>query len=270
MTLAPCDKGTILCRLGKFSVAQLSALSSVYNHFQAASMDFVQLMRIDFAAAMRCGCERPYQDLTMDGTTISCQTAQLCITNPWCVPSEEKQLVRGSAFAQRILVPSARARALLRDFARVVWSGRTRAGGTDLEELAGALCQVDLECLAEVVRAAAVAVPAAVSAAKGPLHFCSKWSSTLMLALGSDAPACTIIPAKARHLVEHLVAHSTWGPSLDDATEAMTAVPLLLEPTKRLLTGAKPAAPAGALDVQSRGVADHYKGLLRKLLEVRH
>jgi hypothetical protein len=43
-----------------------------------------QLMGTDFAQAMRCGCEQPYQNLTMDGTTISCQTANLCIINPRC------------------------------------------------------------------------------------------------------------------------------------------------------------------------------------------
>jgi hypothetical protein len=97
----------IACRLGKFSNAQLAALSSVYTHFQAASMDFAQLMNIDYAKAMRCECEVPYQDLTADGTTISCQAANICIINPWCVPLEEKQLTRDSTFAQRILVHSA-------------------------------------------------------------------------------------------------------------------------------------------------------------------
>jgi hypothetical protein len=253
-------------RLGKFSLAQLGALSSVYSHFQAATMDFVQLMGIDFAQAMRCGCEQPYQNLTMDGTTISCQTANLCIINPWCVPVEEKQLVHGSTFAQRILVPNARARQLLRDFARVQWSKGKRTGGVDLDELTEALCQLDLACLAEIVRAAALPVPLP-DAADGPGYFSSEWASTLVKALGSDAPACTIVPPAARHLVEHLIAHSTWGPTLHHATDAITAVPLLLEPTKRMLMHDH-AEEHGALDMP-QGLADHYKSLLRKLLEVR-
>jgi hypothetical protein len=82
------------------------ALSSVYSHFQAATMDFAQLMRIDFAQAMRCGCEQP-QNLTMDGTTISCQTANLCIINPVCTCRGEAAGPRLN-LAQRILVTNAR------------------------------------------------------------------------------------------------------------------------------------------------------------------
>lgn len=92
-----------------------------------------------------------------------------------------------------------------------------------------------------------------------------------MQALGSDAPACTIVYPAARHLVDHLIAHGTWGPSAREATEAITAVPLLLEPTKELLGGGVVGAEAAAEDaMQGCSLASHFKELLRKLSEVRH
>jgi hypothetical protein len=105
-----------------------------------------------------------------------------------------------------------------------------------------------------------------VGAADEEVHVCHEWARTLMQALGSDAPACTIVPPASRHLVQHLIAHGTWGPSALEATQASTCVPLLLEPTKRILGLGVPAedcAGDGAL------LADHFKVLLRKLVEVR-
>ena len=62
---------------------QLSALNiNLHKHFQGATMDFVQLMGIDFAAAMECSCAVPSWQLTADGITVSCQSSSLHVMAP--------------------------------------------------------------------------------------------------------------------------------------------------------------------------------------------
>jgi hypothetical protein len=114
-------------------------------------------MRIDFAQAMRCGCEQPYQNLTMDGTTISCQTANLCIINLVCTC--RGKLVTANLCAahpcdKRMRTAAARLCACAVEQGRAYWSA-------DLDELTGALEQLDLACLAELCVRPRVPSPAA-------------------------------------------------------------------------------------------------------------
>lgn len=190
------------CRLGKFSAAELRALASVYTHFQAASMDFLQLAGLDYGKSLTCECEGPCQAVTADGTTISCQAANLCQYAPWMVDLEEDQLTHGSAFAQRILVRSARARELLRDFAR------KQGGGVDLDELTNLLCEAGLRCLAEVVSAAASPLPNAADS----LHVCRAWARS-----HAGRPRTSTIHLCRLSIHQHLPSEYQWGVSDSNA-----------------------------------------------------
>jgi hypothetical protein len=88
------------------------------------------------------------------------------------------------------------------------------------------------------------------SAADGP---------AILEALGSDAPACTIIPPQL--IISYSTSsHTARGPNLP-ATEAI-----------RLCRScwSRPSASSCMTLLRRRQVADHYKTLLRQLLEVRH
>lgn len=108
----------IYADLGKYTPAQLSALSMLYKHFQTATMDFVQLMRIDLSAAMRCDCEHPFTNLVADGITVSCQTRDLHIAAPFAPSADDSTLVWGSKFPSRIFIADKKVRASLRVFAQ--------------------------------------------------------------------------------------------------------------------------------------------------------
>lgn len=293
---------TSSCRLGKYSEAQLGALSSIYTHFQTATMDFVQLMDINFPEATRCKCENPCGDLTLDGTTISCQIENLCIVQPWGAPHDETDLTRGSAFVDRLLVREPDTRALLRAFTvapdksgkgatgkgatgkGAMGKGTTGKGttgkGVPKQTLAAAVKKYP--GLAAIVNAAAErARPAPDPSASAVLdtegaHLCAQWARRLLRALGSDAPACTLIPSSARHLVEHYIAHGKWG-SQADALKAAQTLPLVYDVYAHLRD--HPSWPErdddddddDALQAAMQGTTpcDNFKNVLRQLLEVR-
>lgn len=280
----------ILRRIGKYSPAQMGALSSLYKHFQAGTMDFVQLMNIDFAESMRCQCAHPYRNLTWDGTTISCQTRNLCIVQPWGAAADESQLTYGSTFADRLLVRSVHLRRLLRNFCRkqpkggasLVRPGLTLAEYTHLTAELGSRA-VDLACLARVVEAAARPVrvsgaaaqtagrsAADAAAAADERQVCADWARPLLQSLGSDAPACTLVRPGGMCVLQHFVAHRTWA-SADDAVAAARTLPLLWAVCKHVEASPATAdASEGLSPHPLTALGDAVSGLLRNIMEVRY
>lgn len=75
-------------KIGLHSDAQISALTLLYPHFQEATMDFVQLMGIDYANALSCTCTNPFSDIIADGITVSCQVNELNLVAPFAADSQ--------------------------------------------------------------------------------------------------------------------------------------------------------------------------------------
>jgi hypothetical protein len=242
-------------------------------------MDFLQLMNIDFAEDTRCKCANPCGDLTLDGTTISCQIENVCIVQPWGAPHAEADLTRGSAFADRLLVREPETRALLRAF--TVQPDKGGAGK-------GVLKQTLTEAVRKYPGLAAIVNAAAQRASSAPAHdpsasavldtgcahLCAAWARRLLRALGSDSPACTLIPSAARHLVQHYIAHGEWG-SQADAVQALQTLPLVFDVCAHLWDHphGRPERDDDDDDdmhavMQGTTLCDNFKNVLRQLLEV--
>jgi hypothetical protein len=185
-------------------------------------MDFVDLQGIDFRAEMQCTCARPCLDITLDGTTISCQTSNLHMVVPWAAPADCEELQWGSKFSERLYVADHTCRDRLRAFAA---SGAAGIRAADLEDLVGRLCTLQLISLAAIVEAAAQER----KVTDGESYYeCRGWAEDLLHSLGSNAPACVLLRPRARHLILQFVAHEhcCWG-SDEAEQQAHALLPML-------------------------------------------
>jgi hypothetical protein len=185
-------------------------------------MDFVDLQGIDYRAEMHCTCTRPCLDITLDGITISCQTSNLHMVVPWAAPADCEELQWGSKFNERLYVADHASRTRLLAFAA---SGVAGVKASDLEELVEGLCDLDRIALASIVEAAA----RQRTAPNDELYYeCHGWAEDLLHSLGSSASACVLVRPKARHLLQHFVAHENccWG-SVEAEQQAHALLPML-------------------------------------------
>lgn len=243
----------------------MGALQSMYKHFQAATMDFVQLMRINFPESMRCECDVPYRNLTWDGTTISCQTHNLCIVQPWGAPEDESVLTYGSTFSDRLLISDLHVRRQLRVFSREPPARGPLPEGVGLIEgdrecLEAGLTRSGLACVATVVSAAAHN-----AGESEDVQTCQAWARPLLQALSSDAPACTLVRPAAKEILQHFVAHRSWA-SAAAAAQAASSLPLLWAICKRIEIDPSTPEAEGSEDAS---LVDAVVTLLQKIQEVR-
>lgn len=233
---------------GTHTEAQVSALSLLYTHFQQATMDFVQLMAIDFSAALRCTCANPFSDIIADGITVSCQVSHLNLAAPYAAPSEDTELVRGSKFADRVYVNEPKARPLLRTLSAVVNKIMPRLSAIEYAELRSLLADKH-EHLSAFLTLCCDECDDDGSYAPRP------WARCFLRALGSDAPACIIIRVAEKPLVEHFVQHRRWREG--DETAALLSLPVLWEVALHATTTA--SRDATLLD----SVVGMFDGLLK-------
>jgi hypothetical protein len=62
---------------------QQTALHSLYRHFEAAVMDFVDLQDLPYAHVLRCKCAVGHQYLSADALMVCCKRQALCVCGPW-------------------------------------------------------------------------------------------------------------------------------------------------------------------------------------------
>jgi hypothetical protein len=209
--------------LRKFSSAQLSALSLLYTHFQQASMDFVQLMSIDFPGANRCQCARPFQDMVADGITVSCQVRNLSVVAPFAAASADAELVWGSKFAERVYLRSSRSRGLLHELTTGRKGVNLGLSAESWDELCGLLRTSHPRLLG--ILEAAVYQEARGDAA---IFLCRIWGRDFFRSLSSNSPACVIIRPAQEELVRRFVASSSWASELE-SREAHAKLPVLFK-----------------------------------------
>lgn len=203
-------------RMGQHTPAQLSAVSNLYKHFQAATMDFIHLMNIDFADSMRCRCEQPFQHLSADGITVSCQTRNLCMAAPFAAKPDDTNLVWGSRFGERIYVVDPAARKLLSKF-----SSTSATAGLCPDEYAQLQTSLTVSKLLDLLTVVQHATRTEGDAATTK---CKGWARLFLHSLSSDTPACVMIRPAQMERVEHFIANRTWGTAQDDK-DAMLSLP---------------------------------------------
>jgi hypothetical protein len=67
--------------------ASVEALTSMYSHFQAACVDFVDLMQLDYKSRLAFHCVDYHRHLIVHGITISSPHNKLHLVGPW-LPKE--------------------------------------------------------------------------------------------------------------------------------------------------------------------------------------
>lgn len=209
------------CRLGRFTQGELGALASLYKHFQTASMDFIDLFGIDFGTEMQCKCDRPCLDITLDGTTVSCQSSNLHMYNPWAAAPDCEELQWGSKFGDRVYISAPKCRLQLRSFAA---SGRAGITDSDFDELLDSLATVETADVCAIVEEAAQEL----DDERGVFYTCRRWAIDILHSLGSDASACVLIRPTAKRLVQQFIKHGacSWG-SPDEELLAHAYLPML-------------------------------------------
>ena len=107
-----------------FRPQQLRSMQSFYPLFRTGVFDFIDLMGIDYAAALTCKCAVQQKNLVLDGITVSCGLRGLNLCAPWLPkqPAEGEApvpLQYGSKYGDRMAVQDRQLRTLLREASRV-------------------------------------------------------------------------------------------------------------------------------------------------------
>jgi hypothetical protein len=89
--------------------ASVEALTSVYSHFRAACIDFVDLMQLDYKSRCACHCVDPHRHLIVEGITISSPLSKLHLVGPWLPKESNGPLMQhhGSLHRDRMVVQDA-------------------------------------------------------------------------------------------------------------------------------------------------------------------
>jgi hypothetical protein len=92
----------------KLSVQQQAAALALCGHFQDAVFCEVTLRGIDLFAGLSCGCPEDEQWLNLgnDAKAISIPRRNMFLQAPWYPLQGDTQVVYGSKFSDRVLVPS--------------------------------------------------------------------------------------------------------------------------------------------------------------------
>jgi len=106
----------ILAYLGSPTSAQVAGLYGLYTLLQEATMDEVQLRRIDMLAHIRCTCDAEKPQLLADGVWVGCQLRYLYMDAPHLPRLSAVGGVSGSTFQRRIVLPCSKGRDALWDF----------------------------------------------------------------------------------------------------------------------------------------------------------
>ena len=150
--------------------------------FEQATLDFIQLQRIDYAAEFQCNCS---SGVMADGITLGFHTSQLYLTAPWqpAKPADaEPDLTRGSLFAERTFVKSASMR---KDLAAFADQGLSDERHTHLLD--------QIEQLPEDAYERLLLPFLVVADATGGVCKPAARNQQLVCILGTSAPACQLI-----------------------------------------------------------------------------
>ena len=147
--------------------------------FQAAYLDFVQLMGIDYTHSFTCPhAASGDADIVVDGITVAFRSKSSCIMSA-CAPAPGSKLLVGSAFSSRVLVRSKPARSKLHEL------GLTGLAATDMHSLRQALASDQERALLPFLESCELADG-------GTMHVAPAAYRLLFRALGSSAPMCQI------------------------------------------------------------------------------
>lgn len=118
----------ILEYLPDASSARVAGLYGRYKLCQEATMDEVQLRKVDLLAEIRCTCAVPSQHLLADGVWVGCQLRHLCLDAPHLPRLSAVGGVCGSTFQSRIVLPCSKGRDALWAFLAATESAPMCAG----------------------------------------------------------------------------------------------------------------------------------------------
>jgi hypothetical protein len=164
--------------------ASVEALTSVYSHFRAACIDFVDLMQLDYKSRCACHCVDPHRHLIVEGITISSPLSKLHLVGPWLPKESNGPLMQhhGSLHRDRMVVQDAELRKFLLQF--------SSSEGMDVaafDEMLTSCEKVGWASLGDLMRELRVDVA-------GRAQILPPWARTLVRGLGSNSPACAIVP----------------------------------------------------------------------------
>ncbi len=98
---------SIACADNASNVEQLGRwLDSMRHASQAACLNFLHLLRVDWYAGFRCSCPGGSTEYTADGIVMGIQLKQLCLQHPYR-PAADAPLTAGNTLNSRCLLKSA-------------------------------------------------------------------------------------------------------------------------------------------------------------------
>jgi hypothetical protein len=159
-----------------------SMITGLYKHLNEEFMEFVDLQHIDYSEVLRCRCDCQFENLVAEGITISCPRSKLNVVSP-IEPelNEYSDIVFGSSFEERTLIPNKKDRKLLYSFVHA-YEGVQRE---DCIRLNQSSLNDDLKVLLREHNSA-------VCVSNGRLK-CADWARGLMHEIASATPACAIV-----------------------------------------------------------------------------
>jgi hypothetical protein len=172
--------------------ASVEALTSVYPHFRAACMDFVDLMQLDYKSRLACHCVDPHRHLVIDGITISSPLNKMHLVGPWLPKASDGPLMQhhGSLHRDRMVVQNAELRKFLLQFSSA--EGMHVAA---FEDMCAGCEKAGWARLGGLLRELRVDVA-------GRARISPAWARTLVRELGSNSPACAIVPVLGEPLLQ--------------------------------------------------------------------
>ncbi len=159
-------------------------IKNLYQPFQQATLDFLQLQKIDYRSGF-C-CPHGFKSVQVDGITLGCHKDKCCLTQPWLAQVASYDTC-GSLFKDRTFVSDKRARNLLLQFSDMTKKQPPGLDASEMRQLEGLLAGMGPrgEALVQLVRRC------------GPLmdgkHRASAPYRELLYNLATTAPACMLM-----------------------------------------------------------------------------
>jgi len=195
--------------------------------FEEATLDFIQLQQLNFAAAF--SCSHGVADLTADGLTLGFAIRHAHFQQPWAA-DVATPLVAGSMFRDRCVVPQVGLRKLLRQFCSP--SGMTADEHT---AMADAFERVQ-PAPADGHTALALLPMLSAFTTAGSQRRPRDADLPFLFSMGTSAPACQVLPAAVHDTAEQLAAAGGGTTAAQQLDLARTA-PALYKMLKPLLGG---------------------------------
>lgn len=182
-----------------WSLAELAAMQSFYPHVLAGFMDFNDLMQHRYRDVLRCTCVEPGLHMSMDGITIAIKRKNMHLEGSW-LPQPVKAgeplvaALKGSKYADRLVIRSQTLRVLLRELASA--KGALLPNYLALLQLCADAGDMLAPLHQILQRDEDGGCVSATEGEAGAVHTVAAWARGFLSDIGCDGPACALITIK--------------------------------------------------------------------------